>query len=138
MQFMSLLLDGDAKTYRHLSTLDVPRDCISITKEEYVNRVAKRQSTGFCSKISKSRNKGIVIGGQKDESLKENAIIRLTNFNRKTIKFKSSGVQHMKTAIIISLFHSSPTVEAPKYNKYPTRFRHYGVFIRVHWLTIMS
>ncbi|GFX86204.1 uncharacterized protein TNCV_2560861 [Trichonephila clavipes] len=86
MRYVSILSDGDAKTYQHLSSLNVYGNCIKIAKEECINHVAKRLGTGFRNKISEWRNKGITIGGRKEGNLKENTIVKLTNFYRKAIK----------------------------------------------------
>ncbi|GFW39728.1 uncharacterized protein TNCV_3188991 [Trichonephila clavipes] len=41
MRYVSILSDGDAKTYQHLSSLNVYGNCIKIAKEECINHVAK-------------------------------------------------------------------------------------------------
>ncbi|GFU86721.1 uncharacterized protein TNCV_4966661 [Trichonephila clavipes] len=86
MRYVSILSDGDAKTYQHLSSLNVYGNCIKIAKEECINHVAKRLGTGLRNKILEWRNKGITIGGRKEGNLKENTIVKLTNFYRKAIK----------------------------------------------------
>ncbi|GFV83308.1 uncharacterized protein TNCV_1900341 [Trichonephila clavipes] len=80
MRYVSILSDGDAKTYQHLSSLNVYGNCIKIAKEECINHVAKRLGTGLRNKILEWRNKGITIGGRKEGNLKENTIVKLTNF----------------------------------------------------------
>ncbi|GFU72822.1 uncharacterized protein TNCV_2782871 [Trichonephila clavipes] len=71
MRYVSILSDGDAKTYQHLSSLNVYGNCIKIAKEECINHVAKRLGTGLRNKILEWRNKGITIGGRKEGNLKE-------------------------------------------------------------------
>ncbi|GFW13646.1 uncharacterized protein TNCV_1211121 [Trichonephila clavipes] len=83
MRYVSILSDGDAKTYQHLSSLNVYGNCIKIAKEECINHVAKRLGTGLRNKILEWRNKGITIGGRKEGNLKENTIVKLTNFIEK-------------------------------------------------------
>ncbi|GFV32605.1 uncharacterized protein TNCV_576511 [Trichonephila clavipes] len=80
MRYVSILSDGDAKTYQHLSSLNVYGNCIKIAKEECINHVAKRLGTGLRNKILEWRNKGITIGGRKEGNLNENTIVKLTNF----------------------------------------------------------
>ncbi|GFX84806.1 uncharacterized protein TNCV_125741 [Trichonephila clavipes] len=71
MRYVSILSDGDAKTYQHLSSLNVYGECKTILKEECINRMAKRLSSGLHNKISEWRSKGITIGGRKEGNLKE-------------------------------------------------------------------
>ncbi|GFT71819.1 uncharacterized protein TNCV_4588781 [Trichonephila clavipes] len=92
MRYVSILSDGDAKTYQHLSSLNV----------------------------YEWRNKGITIGGRKEGNLKENTIVKLTNFYRKAIKDNAPDVRKMKSAILASLFHCSSTDKTPKHSKCPT------------------
>ncbi|GFW45679.1 uncharacterized protein TNCV_3246161 [Trichonephila clavipes] len=91
MRYVSILSDGDAKTYQHLSSLNV----------------------------YEWRNKGITIGGRKEGNLKENTIVKLTNFYRKAIK-DNARCKKMKSAILASLFHCSSTDKTPKHSKCPT------------------
>ncbi|GFW68753.1 uncharacterized protein TNCV_3639681 [Trichonephila clavipes] len=120
MQYVSILSDGDAKTYQYLSALNVYDDCIKIVKEECINHVTKRLGTGLRNKISEWRNKCITIGGRKEGNLKENTIVKLTNFYRKAIKDNAPDVKKMKGALLASLFHCSSTDKTPKYSKCPT------------------
>ncbi|GFS59943.1 uncharacterized protein TNCV_3957391 [Trichonephila clavipes] len=120
MRYVSILSDGDAKTYQHLSSLNVYGSCIKIAKEECINHVAKRLGTGLRNKILEWRNKGITIGGRKEGNLKENTIVKLTNFYRKAIKDNAPDVRKMKSAILASLFHCSSTDKTPKHSKCPT------------------
>ncbi|GFW23881.1 uncharacterized protein TNCV_945651 [Trichonephila clavipes] len=57
MRYVSILSDGDAKTYQHLSSLNLYGNCIKIAKEECINHVAKRLGTGLHNKILEWRNK---------------------------------------------------------------------------------
>ncbi|GFW72868.1 uncharacterized protein TNCV_1267111 [Trichonephila clavipes] len=86
MRYEHLVRWCDAKTYQHLSSLNVYGSCIKIAKEECINHVAKRLGTGLRNKILEWRNKGITIGGRKEGNLKENTIVKLTNFIEKSYK----------------------------------------------------
>ncbi|GFV09004.1 uncharacterized protein TNCV_2420231 [Trichonephila clavipes] len=86
MRYVSILSDGDAKTYQHLSSLNVYGNCIKIAKKNALTTWQKRLGTGLRNKILEWRNKGITIGGRKEGNLKENTIVKLTNFYRKAIK----------------------------------------------------
>ncbi|GBL94299.1 hypothetical protein AVEN_16818-1 [Araneus ventricosus] len=98
MRYMTALSDGDSKTYQHLLELDVYGDSMKIFKE-CLNHVAKRLGIGLRNKVKEWRSKGVTIGGRKEGSLKESAILKLTNFYREAIKEYAPDVQKMKTAI---------------------------------------
>lgn len=119
MRYINMLSDGDAKTFQHLSTLNVYGHDKKIAKEECINHVAKRLGTGLRNKVAEWRTKGITISGRKEGSLKENTIVKLTNFYRKAIKDNIPNVENMKTAIYASLFHCSSMDKAPKHSKCP-------------------
>lgn len=120
MRYISMLSDGDAKTYQHLVEMNVYGRGVKITKEECINHVAKRLGTGLRNKVKEWRSKGITIGGRKEGSLKEDTIVKLTNFYRKAIKDNVPDLEKMKTAIYATLFHCSSTDESPKHSKCPT------------------
>ena len=50
MRYVNVISDGDAKTYQHLSSLNVYGE-IKITKEECINHVAKRLGRAFAKKL---------------------------------------------------------------------------------------
>ncbi|GFX72697.1 uncharacterized protein TNCV_4062921 [Trichonephila clavipes] len=70
MRYVSILSDGDAKTYQHLSSLNVYGNCIKIAKKNALTTWQKRLGPG-CNKILEWRNKGITIGGRKEGNLKK-------------------------------------------------------------------
>ncbi|GBL72366.1 hypothetical protein AVEN_115302-1 [Araneus ventricosus] len=86
MRYMSVLSDGEPKTYQHLLELDVYGDSMKISKEECLHHVTKRLGTGLRNKVKEWRSKGVTIGGRKEGSLKESTTLKLTNFYRKAIK----------------------------------------------------
>ncbi|KAF8793037.1 hypothetical protein HNY73_004566 [Argiope bruennichi] len=116
MRYVSVVSDGDAKTYQHVSELNVYGEDVEITKEECVNHVAKRLGTGLRKKVKECQSKGITLGGRKVGSLKESTILKLTNYYRKAIKENVPDVQKMKSAIFASLFHCSSTDKTPKHS----------------------
>ncbi|KAF8784232.1 hypothetical protein HNY73_011541 [Argiope bruennichi] len=128
MRYVSVVSDGDAKTYQHVSELNVYGEDVEITKEECVNHVAKRLGTGLRKKVKECQSKGITLGGRKVGSLKESTILKLTNYYRKAIKENVPDVQKMKSAIFASLFYCSSTDKTPKHSKCPYMF-YFRVFL---------
>lgn len=119
MRYVSILSDGDAKTYQYLLGMNVYGREIKINKEECLNHVAKRLGTGLRNKVKEWRSKGVTIGGRKEGSLKEDTIIKLTNFYRKAIKENVPDLDMMKSSIYASLLHCSSTDASPKHSKCP-------------------
>ncbi|GBO17359.1 hypothetical protein AVEN_7037-1 [Araneus ventricosus] len=68
MRYMSVLSDGDSKTYQDLLELDVYDDSMNISKEECLNHVAKRLGTGLRNKVKEWRSKCATNGGRKEGS----------------------------------------------------------------------
>ena len=119
MRYTTLLSDGDAKTHKHLFDLAVYGDNIEIKKEECLNHIAKRLGTGLRNVVKEWRSKGLTLGGKKIGSLKEETIVKLQNYYRKTIKDNVDNIQHMKSAIYATLYHCTSTDKEPKHFKCP-------------------
>lgn len=118
MRYTTILSDGDAKTFSHLSKLKVYGN-IEIVKEECINHVAKRLGTALRNKVKEHRIKGECLGGKKRGQLTEGTIIKLGNFYRKAVKDNAPAIQKMKTAIFASLYHCLSTNAKPLHQKCP-------------------
>ncbi|GBM55736.1 hypothetical protein AVEN_190324-1 [Araneus ventricosus] len=68
MRYMSVLSDGDSKTYQGLLEVDVYDDSRNISKEECLNHVAKRLGTGLRNKVKEWRSRCVTNGGRKEEA----------------------------------------------------------------------
>ncbi|GFW47110.1 uncharacterized protein TNCV_55631 [Trichonephila clavipes] len=117
MRYVSILSDGDAKTYQHLSSLNV---YVVLGSNPWQSKPRSDTYTTRLPRPPEWRNKGITIGGRKEGNLKENTIVKLTNFYRKAIKDNAPDVRKMKGAILASLFHCSSTDKTPKRSNCPT------------------
>lgn len=89
-RYVSVLSDGDCKTYSHLQKLAVYGPDISIAKEECLNHIAKRLKTGLKNIVTEWRVKGVTLGGRKPGNLKEETIVKLANYYRSAITKKHS------------------------------------------------
>lgn len=85
-RYVSVLSDGDCKTYSHLQKLAVYGPDISIAKEECLNHIAKRLK----NIVTEWRVKGVTLGGRKPGNLKEETIVKLANYYRSAITKKHS------------------------------------------------
>ncbi|GBN15669.1 hypothetical protein AVEN_55913-1 [Araneus ventricosus] len=66
MRYMSVLSDGDSKTYQHLLELDVYDESMKISKEECLNHVDLGQDFAIKSKSGKVNVSQMVIEKRKD------------------------------------------------------------------------
>lgn len=119
-RYISMLSDGDSKTFNHLKSLNVYGQKCTIVKQECINHVAKRLGKALSDKVKEWKIKGVTLGGKKRGNLTEDNIRRLQNYYRKAIKDNAPNVDAMKTAILASLQHCMSTDKAPKHSKCPT------------------
>lgn len=119
-RYVTLLSDGDCKTYNYITEKNIYGPGIQIKKEECVNHVSKRLGTALRGAVKDWRVKGVNLGGKAYGSLKETTIKKLTSYYQKAILRNKGDPNAMKTAIYATLFHSISTDEKPQHSKCPT------------------
>ncbi|GFU38536.1 uncharacterized protein TNCV_3399681 [Trichonephila clavipes] len=119
MRFVSMLSDGDSKTFQFLSDNKIYGSYIKIEKEECLNHIAKRLGTSLRNKVKEWKVKKVTLGGRKKGSLTDKNISKLQNYYRKAIKDNVPDTDKMKTAIYASLMHCSSTDKKPMHGKCP-------------------
>ncbi|GFX35893.1 uncharacterized protein TNCV_4214151 [Trichonephila clavipes] len=119
MRFVSMLSDGDSKTFQFLSDNKIYGSDIKIEKEECLNHIAKRLGTSLRNKVKEWKVKKVTLGGRKQGSLTDKNITKLQNYYRKAIKDNVPDTDKMKTAIYASLMHCSSTDIKPMHGKCP-------------------
>ncbi|GFX89076.1 uncharacterized protein TNCV_2853751 [Trichonephila clavipes] len=119
MRFVSMLSDGDSKTFQFLSDDKIYGSDIKIEKEECLNHIAKRLGTSLRNKVKEWKLKKVTLGGRKQGSLTDKNITKLQNYYRKAIKDNVPDTDKMKTAIYASLMHCSSTDKKPMHGKCP-------------------
>ncbi|GFS75683.1 uncharacterized protein TNCV_3424331 [Trichonephila clavipes] len=117
MRFVSMLSDGDSKTFQFLSDNKIYGSDIKIEKEECLNHIAKRLGTSLRNKVKEWKVKKVTLGGRKQRSLTDKNITKLQNYYRKAIKDNVPDTDKMKTAIYASLMHCSSTDKKPMHGK---------------------
>ncbi|GFT54212.1 uncharacterized protein TNCV_2467241 [Trichonephila clavipes] len=117
MRFVSMLSDGDSKTFQFLSDNKIYGSDIKIEKEECLNHIAKRLGTSLRNKVKEWKVKKVTLGGRKQGSLTDKSITKLQNYYRKAIKDNVPDTDKMKTAIYASLMHCSSTDKKPMHGK---------------------
>ncbi|GFY34617.1 uncharacterized protein TNCV_1373081 [Trichonephila clavipes] len=119
MRFVSMLSDGDSKTFQFLSDNKIYGSDIKIEKEECLNHISKRLGTSLRNKVKEWKVKKVTLGGRKQGSLTDKNITKLQNYYRKAIKDNVPDTDKMKTAIYASLMHCSSTDKKPMHGKCP-------------------
>ncbi|GFS48185.1 uncharacterized protein TNCV_2295971 [Trichonephila clavipes] len=114
MRFVSMLSDGDSKTFQFLSDNKIYGSDIKIEKEECLNHIAKR-----LGKVKEWKVKKVTLGGRKQGSLTNKNITKLQNYYRKAITDNVPDTDKMKTAIYASLMHCSSTDKNPMHGQCP-------------------
>ncbi|GFT17521.1 transposable element Tcb2 transposase [Trichonephila clavipes] len=99
MRFVSMLSDGDSKTFQFLSDNKIYGSDIKIEKEECLNHIAKRLDTSLRNKVKEWKVKKVTLGGRKQGSLTDKNITKLQNYYRKAIKDNVPDTDKMKNAI---------------------------------------
>ncbi|GFY16845.1 uncharacterized protein TNCV_4338461 [Trichonephila clavipes] len=118
-RYITVLSDGDCKTFNYLCEKKVYGPDIVIKKEECINHVSKRLGTALKSTVKDCRAQGISLGGKAHGSLKEATIKKLTTYYQKAILRNKGDVNAMKTAIYATLLHSISTDAKPQHSKCP-------------------
>ncbi|GFX00940.1 uncharacterized protein TNCV_4579061 [Trichonephila clavipes] len=118
-RYITVLSDGDCKTFNYLCGKKVYGPDIVIKKEECINHVSKRLGTALRFTVKYCRAQGISLGGKAHGSLKEVTIKKITTYYQKAILRNKGDVNAMKTAIYATLLHSISTDAKPQHSKCP-------------------
>lgn len=118
-RYMTILSDGDAKTFNYLCEQKIYGSNAQIKKEECVNHVSKRLGTALRTAVKDWRTRGVKLGGKQYGSLKDTTINKLTKYYQRAILRNEGSVNEMKTAIYATLFHSISSDKKPQHQKCP-------------------
>ncbi|GFX93135.1 uncharacterized protein TNCV_4760141 [Trichonephila clavipes] len=119
MRFVSMLSDGDSKTFQFLLDNKIYGSDTKIEKEESLNHIAKRLGTSFRNKVKEWKVKKVTLRGRKQGSLTDKNITKLQNYYIKAIQVNVPDTDKMKTAIYASLMHYASTDKKPMHGKFP-------------------
>ena len=106
--YMTLLSDGDAYTFKHLTDLKVYRDVV-LEKEECIDHVSKRLGTVLRNLASSGKKAGVTLGGRGHGKLTEAAITKLTAYYGKAVRAHSGDLAGMRDAVLASFYHAIST-----------------------------
>lgn len=113
MMYVSIIADGDAKTFAQINNAQTYGPSIIITKEKCINHVSKRMATRL-----KEAKKSEGLGGRGEGNLTDDHITKLQGFYHKAIKENLPNVKKMQNAVLASLYHCASTDEKPAQHQY--------------------
>ena len=118
---MSCQMGMHAKTFNHLSQLDIPGygEEVTIKKEECVNHVVKRLGTALRKLVTEQKAKGVTLGGKGAGQLTLAKIDKLTAYYGKAVRQNNTTVDDMKTGIMASFLHCISSDEDPHHSRCP-------------------
>lgn len=119
-RYVSVISDGDLKSFDHVSALNVYGDDITIEKQECVNHVAKRLGKGLRNLVQDCKKAEVTLGGKKHGSLKVQTIDKLSQYYRNAIINNLDDTGKMRTAIYATLDHCRSTDDKPYHDKCPS------------------
>ena len=118
LPYTTMLSDGDARTFNHLSSLRVYGD-VELQKEECINHVSKRLGTALRKLAASGKKAGVTLGGRGFGKLKQTTIVQLTKYYGLAVCAHPNDVDGMQDAVLATFEHSSSTDEKPQHSKCP-------------------
>ena len=119
-RYTTMVSDGDARTFKHLTEKKVYGDDVTIEKEECINHVAKRMGTALRKLATQTKKAGVTLGGRGQGKLTANAITQLTGYYGKAIRSHPNDLDGTQDAVFATFNHVSSTDEKPNHGKCPT------------------
>ena len=117
-RYTTLLSDGDANTFKHLTGLKVYGDVV-LEKEECINHVSKRLGTALRKLASSGKKAGVTLGGRGHGKLTQAAITKLTAYYGKAVRAHSGDLCGMRDAVLASFYHAISTDDVPQHDRCP-------------------
>ena len=117
-RYTTLLSDGDANTFKHLSDLKVYGDVV-LEKEECINHVSKRLGTALRKLASSGKKAGVTLGGRGYGKLTQMAITRLTAYYGQAVCAHPGDLNGMRDAVLASFYHGISTDDVPQHDRCP-------------------
>ena len=117
-RYTTMLSDGDARTFNHLSSLQLYGD-VELQKEECINHVAKRLGTALRKLAASGKKAGVTLGGRGFGKLKQTTINKLTAYYGKAVRDHPNDVSGMQSAILATFEHAISTDDSPQHDRCP-------------------
>ena len=117
-RYTTMLSDGDAKTFNHLTSLQVYGDVV-IQKEECINHVAKRLGTALRKVAASGKKAGVTLGGKGYGKLKLTTIDSLEAYYGLAVRAHTGNLRAMQNAVLATFDHAVSTDENPQHGRCP-------------------
>ena len=118
-RYTTMVSDGDARTFRHLSDLKVYGEDVALAKEECINHVAKRMGTALRKLSTQTKKNGVTLGGRGEGKLTHGAITKLSAYYGTAIRAHPNNVSDMQDAVLATFYHVSSTDAKPQHDLCP-------------------
>ena len=116
--YTTMVSDGDARTFNHLTNLEVYGNVI-LRKEECINHVSKRLGTALRKLASSGKKTGVTIGGRGFGRLTARAIDKLTHYYGDAVRSHPNDLDGMQAAVMASFDHAISTDDEPNHDNCP-------------------
>ena len=113
-RYTTMVSDGDARTFRHLSDLKVYGEDVALAKEECINHVAKRMGTALQKLSTQTKKNGVTLGGRGEGKLTHGAITKLSAYYGTAIR------PHPNKSVTCKMPYWQPSVPRVVYRRQAT------------------
>lgn len=118
LHYTTMLSDGDSKAFDAVMGMK-PYGDKAIKKEECLNHVAKRLTTGLNNLIAARKKQNLPAGG-KGLLTQQTLIPTLHSYYHKAIKQHAGNVSEMRREILAAPYHITSTDESPQHQYCPS------------------
>ena len=113
LRYMTMLCDGDSKSYDAVSSAEMYGPQKPITKEDCINHVSKRMGTALQKLVSSSKVQGESLSGK--GKLTKVKIMKIQNYYGRAVKDNADDIELLKKRIFAILFHLTSSDDHPKH-----------------------
>ena len=117
LRYMTMLSDGDSKSYDAVCQARVYGSEKLIQKEDCINHVSKRMGTALRKLVDVSKAQGKSISGR--GKMTKEKILKIQNFYGRAVKDNANDIPLLKKRIFAILFHMSSSDQHPKHMHCP-------------------
>jgi len=118
-RYTAMVLDGDSRSYRRLTEMNVYSDDVTITKEQFVNHVSRKMGTGLTKLVALTKETGVTLGEHGHGKLMGETIQALTVYYDRAIRSHHDDLDGMENAVFASFYHVSSTDAKPQHDRCP-------------------
>ena len=117
LRYMTMVCDGDSKSYDAVCQDRVYGNQKSIQKEDCINHISKRMGTALRKLVDVLKAQGKSISGR--GKLTKEKIVKIQNYYGRAVKDNANDIPLLKKRIFAILFHMCSSDEHPKHMHCP-------------------